>query len=243
MKRTGIILTIALAVLLCGMYSNFKVIQSHQNSIDMLNDSVLKLSSIPFEKEVISQFYVNRTLRSCVVVLEENGYGSGAAVAHNIVLTAGHCIDSRSKLSVIDYNKKEYKVLDYWLSDKYDIGFLKIEGSLPFLSFGNVPNLLDNIYLVGSPLMSQHELNCINCITKGVVSNLNINWHVWTDGIIIDAAAYPGNSGGPLFNSNFEIIGIAVGCHNRFPNGGDNFWLCEPVTHIREALDEYLEAQ
>jgi hypothetical protein len=158
------------------------------------------------------------------------------AVGPDLILTAKHCLDENCWVEI---GGVKYEIVDKWASDIYDVGFIRINGILPYIQFGNMPQLLDTIYVVGSPLQSEHRGDCINNITKGIVSNLNVSWYVWTNGIIVDAAAYPGNSGCALLDTSGHLIGIMVGCHNRFPNGGDNFWLAEPVSHILEALEKY----
>ena len=183
-------------------------------------------------------------LDSCGIVTNGNGYGSYVAIDSNLVLTAKHCTDSND-LQIIDSGGLYHKVTSIWRSDKYDIAILTVDANLPFLPLGKMPVVLDEIYIVGSPLTNSygHLLECINNITKGIVSKINVEWNRWSDGIIVNAAAYPGNSGGPLLDKRGKIIGIMVGCHNRMSDGGDNFWLAEPVSHIIESLEEYNNAQ
>jgi len=208
--KIKIFIMIILAMLVIGVGTNKRDIAGLQNSFDI------------------------SVLDACVIVTDGAGHGSGVAIAPDLILTAKHCIDFND-LYVVDSSGEEYAVIDSWCSDEYDIGFLRIDGVLPCLSLGNMPNLLDPVYAIGTPL----EQCFVNNVTIGVVTKLNVDWAHWIGGIIVNVAAYPGNSGGALLNSNFEIVGITVGCHNRLYGGGDNLWLCESVTHIREALEEY----
>jgi len=179
-------------------------------------------------------------LDSCGIVKSIRRTGSYIVIRPNIIMTAGHCIDADT-IWIVDNKGIRHEVTSVWKSKEYDIAFLVVDANLPVLPLGDMPSLLDDIYVVGSPLTDVygHEMKWINNITKGIVSKLNVDWVMWKDGIIVDAAAYPGNSGGPLLSSKSEIIGIMVGSHNRQSEGGDNLWLAEPVSHIKEALREF----
>lgn len=179
-------------------------------------------------------------LPACGIIAGDGGsHGSCVAIGPDLVLTAGHCIHPGK--SCIEIDGQKYGIIDTWKSDKYDIAFVRVDGGLSYLEFGDMPSLLDSIYVIGSPLSDGEKINCINNVTKGRISNLNVDWFIWVDGIIVDVTAYPGNSGGPLLDKNGRIIGVMVGCHNRVHGGGDNFWLAESVDHIREALTKYYE--
>ena len=71
----------------------------------------------------------------------------------------------------------------------------------------------NNVFALGSPL----GLEYANTITSGIVSNIKVEMETDDDGdgnrttmymIQVDASLNPGNSGGPLFNSNGEVIGV-----------------------------------
>ena len=168
-------------------------------------------------------------LDACVIVTDGYGHGSGVAVAPDLILTAKHCIDSND-LYVVDSSGEEYAVIDSWCSDEYDVGFLRIDGVLPCLSLGNMPDLLDEIYLVGAP----SYMTLFPNVSKGVVTCLGVDFYIWEDTIVVDATGWFGNSGGPLFNADWQIIGICVGVIST-----DSIVICESVTHSREALEEY----
>lgn len=219
-----------IVVLLC-VRSNYKVIESHQCSIDMLNDSVFNLMELQNKNDIMFNSLV---LGSCVVVADDYGHGSGVMVSPNLVLTAGHCIDAIDPNSfyIMDCCGEKFSVIRMWRSDEYDIGFIWIDGELPYLSLGKMPDVFDDICLIGAPA----DIAFFPNISKGVVTGLDVDWSAWTDGIVVDASGWFGNSGGPLFNNEWKIIGICVAG----PGATDSIIVCEPVTHIEEALDEYL---
>ena len=75
-------------------------------------------------------------------------------------------------------------------------------------------------------------------VTKGIVSGFERDF----DGFFgeklllqVDAQSWPGNSGGPVYNMNGQIIGILVGGYY----GADGVGLCIPVDIISGILDIY----
>jgi S1-C subfamily serine protease len=85
---------------------------------------------------------------------------------------------------------------------------------------GSSPQVGDPVFAVGNPLGLEASLSA------GVVSGLDRTFTV-TNGrtlsgmIQFDAAVNPGNSGGPLLNTEGQVIGIVTGLAN--PAGTDSF--------------------
>lgn len=226
--RRNIIITIALAILLCGMYNNYQIIESHSNSVKYLSSSIDNLNKVNN-----NSLFEHINLDSIVVVAGSEGYGSGVVIDSNLILTAGHVIDTND-LYVVDYLDREYKVISKWRSNKYDIGLIEINNGelLPAANLGKMPYLIDNCYLIGAPYSRSFVLT----ITKGIISYVGRDWYIWNDLIQTDAKGAHGSSGCPLLDVRGNVIGICVAGST---NGG-GVTLCEPITHIREVLDEYL---
>lgn len=173
-------------------------------------------------------------LDSIGVITNGHRHGSCVAVDPNLILTAGHCIrDLRD--AWIEIGGVKHEIKSKWRSSQYDMGFVVIDANLPYLKLGYVPELLQEVYMVGTP----HNTIFVNTITKGVVckldiedTSLDINW---SGNFICDAMGWCGVSGGPVLSKYGYILGIYVGLNKNV----DNFSVCEPVTHIREALVEY----
>lgn len=240
MRRTVGILTIVSALLLLCVYNNYQVISSHSNAIDRLNSSVFGLTEFQvktIEQEKNDMVFNALVLGSCVVVADNYGHGSGVMVSPNLVLTVGHCIDAIDPNSFYVMNNlgEKFNVISMWRSDKYDIGFMLIDGKLPYLSLGDMPDIFDEVCLIGAPA----DIAFFPNASKGIVTGLDVNWDAWTDGIVVDASGWFGNSGGPLFNNEWEIIGICVAG----PGATDSIVMCEPVSHIKETLEEYENAK
>lgn len=169
-------------------------------------------------------------LDSCGIITNDKKHGSCVAIRPNLMLTAGHCVDAVSGAR-IEIDGQRYRILKQWRSEQYDIGFVEIEGKLPFVRLADKsPRLLDEVFLVGAPYNTVLE----RTIAKGIISycERNIPDHV---GLVqTDAEAAPGSSGSPLFNMDGKVIGV---CIMKF--GSSGVTLCEPVEHIISALEEY----
>lgn len=215
MKRTLIIVMCVQFLILLSLYGNHKLIEENSYSIGCLKEKKLDL----------------RVLDSVVIVKDDYGFGSGVAVQKDLILTAGHCVQD-SNMVVIANDGTEYEVISKWKSDKYDIGFIWIDGELPFVQLGVMPELLDACYLVGTPYAQIFQ----NTITQGIISHLDRDWLSWEDMIQTDAEGARGSSGSPLFNIYGCVVGICVAG----PQDGGGVTLCENIEHIKESLDEYL---
>lgn len=138
--------------------------------------------------------------------------GSGFIIsADGYVVTNHHVIENTSKVKVV---MSDGKTLDAEIVGKdaaNDVALLKVTGEkLPFVKIGSSDAMAvgDMVVAIGNPL---GELN--STLTVGYVSGKDRI--VSTDGSVInmlqtDAAINSGNSGGPLFNTKGEVIGITT---------------------------------
>ena len=134
--------------------------------------------------------------------------GSGFVIKKNgIVVTNNHVIANADDIVVI-VNNKEYdaKVLG---ADPYaDVAVLQIESKETFIpvQFGDSDKARvgDWVVAIGNPF------GLGGTVTSGIISarNRDINLTRYDDFIQTDASINQGNSGGPLFNLNGQVIGI-----------------------------------
>ena len=72
----------------------------------------------------------------------------------------------------------------------------------------------DLLFIMGSPLGDMHfnsvTLGIVSCLERDVDKYLPRYKYGWTPTFQSDAAAYPGNSGGPVFNMDGEAVGVLV---------------------------------
>ena len=170
-------------------------------------------------------------LESCGIIANRYGHGSCVAIGTDLVLTARHCLGHEG--SWVEISGRKFDILEQWRSEKYDVGFVRIKGKVPFVELGLTPALLEEVYAVGAPASPDFVTN----ISKGIVTKIKLDWAEYLSAFVIDATGWYGNSGGPIFNEDGEVAGILVAG----PGGEmDNVNVCVPVCQIRSALRTYL---
>ena len=134
--------------------------------------------------------------------------GSGFFIsADGYAVTNNHVIDGASKVEVVTDGGKTHRAKVVGADPKTDLALLKVEGSdnFPFVKMApSMPKIGEWVLAVGNP----YGLG--GTVTAGIVSaeNRDIGSGPYDDFIQIDAAVNRGNSGGPTFNLNGEVIGV-----------------------------------
>lgn len=180
-------------------------------------------------EELYKEFDLS-VLDSCGIITDGHGHGSCVAIGEDLVLTAGHCLGHEG--SWIEIGGRKYEIVEEWKSDRFDVGFVRVKSRLSFVELGLMPQILDAVYVVGAPSNSAF----VNTVSKGVVTKLGLNWYKHKNALVVDAANYFGNSGGPIFDEDGKVIGILVAG----PDRTDSIGVCVPVCQIRSALRTYL---
>lgn len=150
------------------------------------------------------------------------GSGSGFVIsADGYVVTNYHVIEKASQVEVVYHSGETMKAKIVGYDSSNDVALLKVEGeNMPFVTLGSSDQLYvgDQVAAIGTPL---GELTAT--LTVGYISAKDriVN----TDGTVInmlqtDAAINSGNSGGPLFNMNGEVIGITTAKYSGSSNSG-----------------------
>ncbi len=134
--------------------------------------------------------------------------GSGFVLEKNgIVITNNHVIANAEDI-IVRVNNKEYEAKVIGADPYSDIAVLKIKSSDTFktVEFGNSDKARvgDWVVAIGNPF------GLGGTVTSGIISarNRDINLTRYDDFIQTDASINQGNSGGPLFNLNGDVIGI-----------------------------------
>ena len=141
-----------------------------------------------------------------LVPIEKDKYaiGSGFFVAPGIIVTNYHVINGGSDAIVRTNDGMLYEVEGIVSGDKtVDIAIVKLKQSVgQAVEIGDVSKLKkgENAVAIGSPK------GLFNTVSTGIISNF------WDDGktnqIQISIPITHGNSGGPLFNKNGQVVGI-----------------------------------
>jgi serine protease Do len=144
-----------------------------------------------------------------------HGMGSGfIASPDGIILTNAHVVKDANEVTVKLTDRREFRAKVLGADPKTDIAVLKIDAkNLPVVKIGNVKDLKvgEWVLAIGSPFGFE------NTVTAGVVSakGRTLPDDSAVPFIQTDAAVNPGNSGGPLFNSRGEVVGINSQIYSR----------------------------
>ncbi len=148
-----------------------------------------------------------------------SGMGSGFIIdAAGLVVTNNHVVEGAESIEVHLQNGDNYKGELVGRDVKTDLAVVRIKptGTLPSLSFGNSDSLRIGqwVMAIGNPF------GLGGSVSLGIVSarNRDINAGPYDDFIQTDAAINKGNSGGPLFNVQGEVMGVNTAIFS--PTGG-----------------------
>lgn len=143
------------------------------------------------------------------------GQGSGFIVsADGIILTNAHVVRDAKEVTVKLTDRREFVAKVLGFDAKTDIAVLKIDAkNLPTVTIGKTSDLRPGewVLAIGSPFGFE------NTVTAGVVSakGRSLPDDTAVPFIQTDVAVNPGNSGGPLFNSRGEVVGINSQIYSR----------------------------
>ena len=142
------------------------------------------------------------------------GTGSGFIISPDgYVLTNAHVVADASEVTVKLTDRREFPAKVVGVDQRSDIALIKIAATgLPTVHFGDSSKLKPGQWVVaiGSPFGFE------NSVTAGVVSATGRALdEAYVPFIQTDAAVNPGNSGGPLFNLDGQVIGINSQIYSR----------------------------
>jgi serine protease Do len=145
--------------------------------------------------------------------------GSGFIIdPAGLVVTNNHVIAEADEISIILNDGTTLKATIVGRDTKTDLALLKVEPAAPLkaVKFGDSDKLRlgEWVIAIGNPF------SLGGTVTAGIVSarNRDINSGPYDNYIQTDAAINRGNSGGPLFNLNGEVIGVNTAIIS--PTGG-----------------------
>ncbi|HLZ04712.1 MAG TPA: Do family serine endopeptidase [Bradyrhizobium sp.] len=146
------------------------------------------------------------------------GQGSGFFIsADGYAVTNNHVVDGANKVEVTTDDGKTYKAKVIGTDARTDLALIKVEGGSNFsfakLSDGK-PRIGDWVLAVGNPF------GLGGTVTAGIVSAMgrDIGNGPYDDFIQIDAPVNKGNSGGPAFNTDGDVVGVNTAIYS--PSGG-----------------------
>jgi serine protease Do len=166
--------------------------------------------------------------------------GSGFIIsADGVVVTNNHVIEAADAIEVILQNGQRFQATVVGRDPATDIAVLRVQTRtpLPYVNMGESDSARvgDIVLAIGNPFGLGGSLSV------GVVSarNRNIDAGRYDDFIQTDAAINRGNSGGPLFNMEGEVIGVNTAIVS--PTGASvGVGFATPTSIVRPVVDQLL---
>ena len=177
--------------------------------------TLLPVSAQNFAPDELINISVYEKINPAIVAIDANltdGFsaGTGCVVrSDGVILTGSHVIEGAKDIDVTTYDGKVYKAsILAKMGKNKDLALLKIDAkkNLKTISFGDSSDVKvgQKVLAIGNPFGFSGTL------TSGIVSRID-----YAKGRIqTDAAINPGCSGGPLLNSQGEVIGISQSIYN-----------------------------
>jgi serine protease Do len=145
--------------------------------------------------------------------------GSGFIIdPSGYVVTDDHVVENAERVTVIIQGATEYPARIIGRDPMTDLALLKIDAErpLPYARWGDSDDahIGDWVLAIGNPF------GLDNTVSSGIISGRGRDIHAgpYDDFLQIDAAINRGNSGGPTFDLNGNVIGINTAIYS--PNGG-----------------------
>ncbi|MGA8147051.1 MAG: DegQ family serine endoprotease [Gallionellaceae bacterium] len=136
------------------------------------------------------------------------GFGSGFIVSPDgVILTNAHVVADADEVTVKLTDKREFKARVVGMDKVSDVAVLKIDAdNLPTVKIGDDQRsrVGEWVIAIGAPFGFE------NSVTAGIISakSRSLPDEGYVPFLQTDVAVNPGNSGGPLINTNGEVIGI-----------------------------------
>lgn len=166
--------------------------------------------------------------------------GSGFVIsADGVIITNNHVIESADAIEVILQNGEKLDAVVVGRDPATDLAVLRVHArrTLPYVNLGDSDSARvgDIVLAIGNPF------GFGGSVSVGIVSarNRNIDAGRYDDFIQTDAAINRGNSGGPLFNLDGEVIGVNTAIVS--PTGASvGVGFATPASIVRPVVDQLL---
>ncbi|MGB0719915.1 MAG: S1C family serine protease [Bdellovibrionales bacterium] len=197
------------------------------------------LSHTPFTQDIDHK-------RKHAVMIQKIGHGSGFFITKDgHILTNAHVVGDAIRMRVVTADKAQKLTAEVLRVDKArDVALLKLEEvpdtldiiTLPIRT--QIPSVGEDVYALGTP---KHYATLQDTLTHGIVSAYREDFKHFglrQNYIQSDVEIHGGNSGGPLYDKNGNVIGIAViGLYANESKIGNALNLFIPIGEALDALD------
>lgn len=158
-------------------------------------------AGVPYAKEYVAP--TPATFEAVVKVVRPNGLGSGVSLPGGVILTAAHVVHGAQTVSLKMADGKTAPAEVMWVSPEYDIALLHTDAIIPAAHLAcNEAAVGTEVRAVGAPLGVEFISSYGRIAGKprqiGPVKSV----------LVTDITTIMGNSGGPLFSPNGDVVGI-----------------------------------
>ena len=208
---------------------------------------------LPGTKDPLVPLYQQSVVGAVQIIVDTgDGYnrwtGSGVFIEDDVVLTAGHVLASMSHgldlrpehVKIKLHDGRLLEAVDLYAEDYTyaDVGIIRIKEvpkdfhpHLP--DFDTTQDVGEVIYAIGAPF------GIYPTLTHGVVSQENVDFMDTASTLLqTDCALNPGNSGGPIYDIDGDLIGLCVaGMGAARQSSGINF--CENIATCQLSINKW----
>ncbi len=224
-----------------------KVEADTQSKINILAESLIQTQELAEESQEALQLelkllkasagedfsgIIEDAVKSVVIITTDSGLGAGFIISNDgYVVTNYHVIKEETNIQVITYEQDTLDAEFIGYNGNLDVALLKISGSYNKLKFAdsNDVQIGENVITIGHPKGLRFS------VTSGIVSAIHRQGINRIEAYVqVDAALNPGNSGGPLINTEGKVIGI-----NNFKVGGsESLGFALESNYIKTSINE-----
>ena len=168
--------------------------------------------------------------------------GTGWLLNNGYVVTNHHVAENARTITLKfpnEYGWEEYSAEPVLLDDENDLAILRVLTpefgnnlmSLPYALKTSLADVGESIFVLGYPMTTTmgDEIK----LTTGVISS-HSGFQGFSAQYQISAPVQPGNSGGPLFDENGNIIGVVNAKHT----GAENVGYAIKASYLKELIDQ-----
>ena len=158
------------------------------------------------------------------------GTGSGFAVGEGVIVTNRHVIEDANTISLNTWDGSSFDASVQGIEYTDDLALVRTGRRLPLAGqlASDDPNTGEDVTVVGYPLGGQQEL-----APGRVVDYARLDTDEGPRVLRLSAEIWPGNSGGPVLDSNGQVVGVVFAIER-----ATDYALAVPVSHLHEVLAE-----
>lgn len=146
--------------------------------------------------------------QSSVLVETTSGHGTGVHTSAGFILTAAHVIGDKTTVTIVEKDDTKTIADVLWTSKGKDVALLKLRKEIDTAKSQILCRSLvtgEPVYTIGNPQTERFAL------AKGFVANGAPKKIGIVDSVVsLDMKVIPGNSGGPVYDQDGFLVGLAV---------------------------------